>query len=161
MKKVLIIVFAIISIPSFSQDSEGIYRKALIEYNKKVIDNFYNALEQKDGKILGEVFDFNARFFNSYTSNISGDTIEGRAAIVKHLLTLSENFETVKYKKEVLVLDDAAQLMVKLKVDLETKEGQQISNNSLATFRLKNGKITEYVEYSNSPEIATSLLKKN
>ncbi len=66
-------------------------------------------------------------------------------------------YAKVKFITEINVTDNPALLMVKFKTNAQTSDGRQLQSAGLATFELKNGKIIEYTEYNNPPQLAKVL----
>ena len=145
MKKLMILSLLIISMASQAQDNEAKYKKALVDYNKKVISYFYDALERKDYDQLKGIFDFNGRAVYS----IASDTIKGREAIGEQFKASRDAFSKVKYTTEVNVMEDPTMVLVKVKSEFHTSNGMK-QNNAMATFKIKNGKIVEYLEYDSN-----------
>ena len=148
MKNLLIVFLMALSLTTQAQDNETKYRKALIDYNKKVVGYFFEALERKDYNQLKGIFDIDGKV--TYPGLSPQETVAGRENIVAQFESLLNAFSDTKYSTEINVTDDPTLLMVKVKGDLEAHDGTKTKNNYMATFKLKNGKIIEYVEYNNS-----------
>lgn len=150
MKNLLILVLAMLVLPVFSQNKDLIYKKALGDHNKKTIDNFFRALEQKDYQLLKAILDLDGKVISSNSASAEADTISGREAIGLRFEEVYQNFDKIKFEKDVNIMDDPSNLMVKTKGTYHSTNGEEIQTNFLATFKLKNGKIIEYVEYNNT-----------
>jgi ketosteroid isomerase-like protein len=148
MKNLLILFFVALSFSSLAQDNETKYRKALIDYNKKVVGYFFDALERKDYNLLKGIFDIDGKVI--YPGVNQQESVVGRENIVTQFELLMKEFAKTEYSTEINVTDDPTLLMVKVKGDHEKLDGNKEQNNYLATFKLKNGKIVEYMEYNNS-----------
>jgi ketosteroid isomerase-like protein len=149
MKKLIILIAVVLAFPSFSQDNNEIYKKALIEHNKKVVNFFFQALEQKDYTLLKTITDEKGKLvsFNPET-NQSENTI-GREAIGARFEELYKGFSEIQYQKEVNVTEDPSNVVVKYTATLVSMNGDKIKSNALITFKLKDGKIVEFEEFNN------------
>jgi ketosteroid isomerase-like protein len=149
MKKLIILIAAVIAFPSFSQDNNEIYKKALAEHNKKIVNFFFQALEQKDYVLLKTITDQNGQLISSNPENNQPETISGREAIGVRFEKLYEGFTQIQYEKEVNVSEDPSKVMVKYTASLVSPDGGKLKSNALITFKLKDGKIVEFEEFNN------------
>jgi ketosteroid isomerase-like protein len=148
MKKYLVLLFAgMLSLTSFAQDREAQYKTALIAHNKKIVSFFFDALERKDYSQLKNIIDANGKAVYAKT-NTNAETIEGNESIRAGFQSYLDGFSKTDFQTEVIATEDPTLIMVKVKRDLEEVGGSKKETNYLATFKLKDGKIVEYVEYS-------------
>ncbi|HYG40441.1 MAG TPA: ketosteroid isomerase family protein [Cytophagales bacterium] len=149
MKNLLILSLMILSLSANAQDKETTYKNALIDHNKKVIASFYDALERKDYSQLNGIIDFYGKAVYANQSKNVQDTIQGREAIGTQFRSELGAFAKVKYTTKIYESEDPSLVSVKVKGLLTSADGVKTQSNYMATFKLKNGKIVEYVEYDN------------
>jgi ketosteroid isomerase-like protein len=117
--------------------------------NRNVVENFFIALETQHFELLKEVFAENGRQLNPYVPEGFPKSFDGREAIYKQYSSLPQNFGQMKFPREIYATDDPNFFVVKFKGDIEIKAGGKYENDYIATFKLENGKVTEYTEYFN------------
>jgi ketosteroid isomerase-like protein len=147
MKKYLVLFAMMLSLTSFAQDREAQYKTALIAHNKKIVSFFFDALERKDYSQLRNIIDANGKAVYAKT-NTDAETVQGNESIKAVFQSYLHGFSKTDYQTEVLATEDPTLIMVKVKGDLEEVGGAKKATSYLATFKLKDGKIVEYIEYS-------------
>lgn len=147
MKNLLFAFLMILSLFTYAQDGASKYKEALVAHNKKVISSFYDALERKDYGQLKGIIDFYGKAV--YTNENLPDTVKGREAISAQFKSAIDAFSKVKYSVRINETQDPSVITVKVKGQLSNADGEKTLDNHLAQFRLKDGKIVEYIEYAN------------
>jgi ketosteroid isomerase-like protein len=127
---------------------------AIIEANRKVVNNFFVALETQRFDMLKEVFAVNGKQLNPYAPENFPKSFDGAEAIYKQYSGLTANFGTMKFPREIFATEDPNFFFVKFKGEIEIKAGGKYENDYIGTFRLENGQITEYTEYFNQVVMA-------
>jgi uncharacterized protein len=117
--------------------------------NRKVVDNFFVALETQNFELLKEVFAENGRQLNPYVPEGFPKSFDGRDAIYKQYSSLPQNFGQMKFPRTIYATEDPNFFFVKYKGDIEIKAGGKYENDYISTFKLENGKVVEYTEYFN------------
>jgi ketosteroid isomerase-like protein len=117
--------------------------------NRKVVDNFFVALETQNFELLKEVFAENGRQLNPYVPEGFPKSFDGREAIYKQYSSLPQQFGQMKFPRTIYATEDPNFFFVKYKGDIEIKAGGKYENDYLSTFKLENGKVVEYTEYFN------------
>lgn len=126
----------------------------LAETNRKVVDNFFVALEAQKFDILKEVFAKDARQLNPYSPAGFPKSFDGAEAIYKQYSGLAANFGQMKFTRQIFATEDPNFFFVKFKGEIEIKTGGIYENDYLGTFKLANGKVVEYTEYFNQIAMA-------
>ena len=117
--------------------------------NKKVVDNFFVALETQKFELLKEVFAENGKQLNPYSPVGFPKSFDGAEAIYNQYKGLTANFGQMKFPRQIFATEDPNFLFVKFTGEIEIKAGGKYENDYLGTFKLKNGKVIEYTEYFN------------
>lgn len=126
----------------------------LMEQNRKVVDNFFIALETQKFEMLKEVFASNGRQLNPYSPEGFPKSFDGAEVIYKQYSGLTTNFGHMKFPRQIFATEDPNFFFVKFKGEIEIKAGGKYENDYLGTFKLENGKVIEYTEYFNPIEMA-------
>jgi uncharacterized protein len=138
---------------SQSTESETIKNKSmnqsLIESNRKVVDNFFVALETQKFEMLKDVFAENGKQLNPYSPAGFPKSFEGADGIYKQYSGLAANFGKMKFPRQILATEDPNFFFVRFKGEIEIKGGGKYENDYVGTFKLENGKVVEYTEYFN------------
>jgi uncharacterized protein len=121
----------------------------IIAQNKKVVDNFFVALETQEFELLKEVFTENGKQLNPYSPAGFPKSFDGAEAIYKQYKGLTANFGQMKFPRRIYATEDLNFFFVKFKGEIEIKAGGKYENDYLGTFKLENGKVIEYTEYFN------------
>ncbi|GAB3220278.1 nuclear transport factor 2 family protein [Spirosoma arcticum] len=119
------------------------------ERNRKVVDNFFVALETYNFDLLNEVFAQNGRQFNPYVPEGFPKSFDGRAAIHKQYSSLPERFASMKFSRTIYATEDPNFFFAQWRGVIVIKTGGTYENDYIGTFRLKDGLVTEYTEYFN------------
>lgn len=123
--------------------------QSLIESNRKVVDNFFVALETQKFEMLKDVFAENGKQLNPYSPAGFPKSFDGAEGIYKQYSGLTANFGQMKFPRQILATEDPNFFFVKFKGEIEIKAGGKYENDYLGTFKLENGKVVEYIEYFN------------
>ena len=123
--------------------------QSLIESNRKVVDNFFVALETQKFEMLKNVFAENGKQLNPYSPAGFPKSFDGAEGIYKQYSGLTANFGQMKFPRQILATEDPNFFFVKFKGEIEIKAGGKYENDYLGTFKLENGKVVEYTEYFN------------
>jgi ketosteroid isomerase-like protein len=152
MKKYLVLFAMMLSLTSFAQDKEAQYKTALVAHNKKVVSFFFDALERKDYDQLKNIIDANGKAFYASQAGAKSEAVSGNDPIKAQFKAYLDGFSKTDFQTEVIATEDPTLIMVKVRGDLEDASGAKKATSYLATFKLKDGKIVEYTEYSNPVE---------
>lgn len=150
MKHLFIAFLMVLSLSSYAQDKTARYNEALLAHNKKVVEYFFDALERKDYGQLNTIIDFSGSGVWSTQNKDSFDTLKGREAIGAKLRASVDSFYKVRYSTKVNKSADPSVMTVRVKGLLQGADGAKTERNYMAIFKLKDGKILEYIEYNNS-----------
>lgn len=129
-------------------------KEELIEQNRKVVDNFFVALETQKFEMLRDVFAEDGKQLNPYSPEGFPKSFDGVEGIYKQYSGLTANFGQMKFPREIIATEDPDFFLVRFKGEIEIKAGGKYENDYLGTFRLKDGKVTEYTEYFNQVVMA-------
>ncbi|HZH65038.1 MAG TPA: PhzA/PhzB family protein [Flavisolibacter sp.] len=121
----------------------------LFEQNRKVVDNFFVALETQKFEMLKEVFAPDGMQLNPYSLEGFPKSFDGAEGIYKQYSGLTANFGQMKFPRQIFATDDPNFFFVKFRGEIEIRAGGKYENDYLGTFKLQDGKITEYTEYFN------------
>ena len=121
----------------------------LIEQNRKVVDNFFVALETQKFDMLKEVFAPDGKQLNPYSPEGFPKSFDGAEGIYKQYSGLTANFGQMKFPRQIFATEDPNFFFVKFRGEIDIKAGGKYENDYLGTFKLQNGKIIEYTEYFN------------
>jgi ketosteroid isomerase-like protein len=124
-------------------------RAALTEKNKKVVDNFFVALETQQFEMLKKVFAEHGRQINPYSPAGFPKSFDGAEAIYTQYSGLTANFGQMTFPRQIMATEDPDFFFVKFRGEIELKAGGTYANDYLGTFHLENGKVIEYTEYFN------------
>lgn len=125
-----------------------------IERNRKVVDNFFVALETQQFEILKEVFADNGRQLNPYSPDGFPRSFDGAEAIYQQYSGLTAHFGKMKFPRVIYATEDPNFFFVQFKGEIVIKSGGHYKNDYLGTFKLYDGKIIEYTEYFNQVVMA-------
>ena len=128
--------------------------KTLSEANKKVVDQFFVALETQQFEILKDIFAEDGKQLNPYAPEGFPKSFDGAEGIYKQYSGLPANFGQMKFPRTVYTTDDPDFVFVRFRGEIEIKAGGKYENDYLGTFRLEDGKIKEYTEYFNQVVMA-------
>jgi ketosteroid isomerase-like protein len=129
-------------------------RFTLTENNRKVVDNFFVALETQKFEMLKDVFAENGKQLNPYSPAGFPKSFDGAEGIYKQYSGLTANFGQMKFPRQILATEDPNFFFVKFKGEIEIKAGGKYENDYLGTFKLEDGKVVEYAEYFNQVVMA-------
>jgi len=121
----------------------------IVNNNRKVVDDFFVALETQNFDLLKEVFAKDGRQLNPYSPEGFPKSFEGSEGIYKQYSGLAANFGQMKFPRQIFATEDPDFFFVKFKGEIVIKAGGKYENDYLGTFRLENGKVIEYTEYFN------------
>lgn len=121
----------------------------LIESNKKVVDNFFMALETQQFEMLKDVFAPNGKQLNPYAPDGFPKSFDGADGIYSQYAGLTANFGEMKFPRKIYATEDPNFFFVQFKGIIQIKTGGTYENAYLGTFRLNGGKVIEYTEYFN------------
>jgi len=122
-------------------------RTELVEQNRKIVDNFFIALETQKFEILKEVFAKNGKQLNSPEG--FPKSFDGSETIYNQYSGLTANFGQMKFPRQIFATEDPNFFFVKFKGEIVIKAGGKYENDYLGTFKLENGQVIEYTEYFN------------
>lgn len=134
-----------------SKKMEGLI---LLENNRKLVDNFFIALESQKFEKLKEVFAENGKQLNPYSPEGFPKNFDGAESIYKHYSGLTSKFGRMKFPRQIFATEDPGFFFVKFREEFEVKAGGNYENDCLGTFRVENGKVVEYTEYFNQVAVA-------
>jgi ketosteroid isomerase-like protein len=126
----------------------------ITERNRKVVDNFFVALETRRFELLKEVFAEKGTQLNPYAPAAFPKSFEGAKTIYQQYRRLVTNFGQMKFPIRIYATEDPDFFFVTFKGEIEIKAGGKYENDYLGTFQLENGKVTEYREYFNQVVMA-------
>lgn len=121
----------------------------LARQNKQVVDRFYAAVETQHFEVIKEVFAPTAQQLLPYAPAGFPTRLDGLEAIYKQFSGLATYFSQLKFPRQLLATEDPNFIFVKFTGDMTLKSGGKYENDYVGTFRLRDGKIVEYVEYFN------------
>lgn len=121
----------------------------IIEKNRKVVDNFFIALETQKFEMLKEVFAENGKQLNPYAPEGFPKSFEGSESIYKQYSGLTNTFGQMKFPRQIFTTEDPNFFFVKFRGKIEIKAGGKYENDYIGTFKLENSKVVEYTEYFN------------
>jgi ketosteroid isomerase-like protein len=124
------------------------------EQHRKVVDNFFAALETPQFELLKTIFAENGRQLNPYAPEGFPKSFDGVEAIYHQYSGLAANFGQMRFPRQIFATEDPNFFFVLFKGKIDIKAGGTYENDYLGTFRLENGKITEYTEYFNQVVMA-------
>ncbi|AYD48338.1 nuclear transport factor 2 family protein [Arachidicoccus soli] len=124
-------------------------KKLLKEQNRKMVDNFFVALETQKFEWLKELFAINGKQLNPYSPEGFPKSFDGAEGIYKQYSGLAKTFGEMRFPREIFATDDPCFFFVKFRGEIEIKTGGKYKNDYLGTFKMKEGKIIEYTEYFN------------
>jgi ketosteroid isomerase-like protein len=119
------------------------------EQNRKVVDNFFTALETPQFELLKTIFAENGRQLNPYAPEGFPESFDGSEDIYRQYSGLTANFGQMRFPRQIFATEDPNFFFVLFKGKIEINAGGTYENDYLGTFRLENGKIREYTEYFN------------
>ncbi|GAA4468384.1 hypothetical protein GCM10023093_25880 [Nemorincola caseinilytica] len=141
------------SIAAFGQNSKTLktatMNQSLIEQNRKVVDNFFVALETQKFEILKEIFAEDGKQLNPYSPTGVPKSFDGASGVYTQYSGLTANFGNMRFPRQIFATEDPNFFFVKFRGEIEIKNGGKYENDYIGTFKLKNGKIVEYTEYFN------------
>jgi ketosteroid isomerase-like protein len=129
-------------------------RLTLTESNRKVVDNFFVALETQKFEMLKEVFAEKGKQLNPYSPAGFPKSFDGAEGIYKQYSGLTANFGQMKFPRQIFATEDPNFFFVKFRGEIEIKAGGKYENDYLGTFKLEKGKVVEYTEYFNQVVMA-------
>jgi ketosteroid isomerase-like protein len=152
-KTIIIVLMLTAAIAGYTQTSDNkkkmTVKHSLIETNRKVVDNFFVALETQKFEMLKNVFAVNGRQLNPYSPEGFPKSFDGVENIYRQYSSLTNNFGQMKFPRKIFATEDPNFFFVKFTGDIEIKAGGRYQNEYLGTFKLTNGKVVEYTEYFN------------
>ena len=118
--------------------------------NKKLMQEIFAGLANRNGTLLVERMSDDFRWINIGTNKWSG-MFDGKAAVLRDLLAplraaLVERSRTVAHR----FIADGDYVIVEARGDNVTKAGKPYNNEYCFMFRLSDGKIKEVKEYSDT-----------
>lgn len=137
-----------------SEVSKKMQRLEIIEKHRKVVDNFFIALETQKFEMLKEIFAENGKQLNPYSPEGFPKSFEGSESIYKQYSGLTNNFGQMKFPRQIFATEDPNFFFVKFRGEIEIKAGGKYENDYIGTFKLENGKVVEYIEYFNQVVMA-------
>lgn len=126
----------------------------ITEQNRKIVENFFVALETQKIEMLKEVFAENGIQLNPYSPDGFPKSFDGAEGIYKQYSGLTANFGQMKFPRQIFATEDPNFFFVKFRGEIEIKAGGKYENDYLGTFKLENGKVVEYTEYFNQVVMA-------
>lgn len=117
--------------------------------NRQVVESFYVALETQQFDKLRDIFAPDGRQINAFVPEGFPKSFEGAAEITKQYSALPKLFGQIRFARTIHATDDPNYFFVEAKGDIDLKAGGKYQNTYLDTFRLRDGRITEYTEYLN------------
>lgn len=162
MKKLIIIAIAVIGFTACTDNkssnnnnqNEIKMKSEITEQNRKVVDNFFVALETQKFEMLKEVFAENGKQLNPYSPEGFPKSFDGAEGIYKQYSGLTANFGQMKFPRQIFATEDPNFFFVKFRGEIEIKAGGKYENDYLGTFKLESGKVIEYTEYFNQVVMA-------
>jgi len=115
--------------------------------NKKVVDTFFVALETQQFELLKDIFASDGKQLNPYAPEGFPKSFDGAEGVYRQYSGLTANFGKMTFPRTIYATEDPDFFFVQFKGEIEIKAGGKYENDYLGTFRLKEGKITEYTEY--------------
>jgi ketosteroid isomerase-like protein len=121
----------------------------LIERNRKIVDSFFVALETARFEMLKVIFAEDGRQLNPYSPPGFPASFDGADGIYKQYSGLTGTFGQMRFPREIFATEDPNFFFVRFRGEIEIRTGGKYENDYLGTFKLKDDKIIEYVEYFN------------
>lgn len=118
--------------------------------NRAAVEGFFQALETQSFDRLRQLFAPNGRQLNPYVPKGFPPSFDGAAAIHKQYSSLPQNFGAMRFPRTIYATEDPGFFFVVFKGDIEIKAGGRYQNDYLGTFKVDQGRITEYTEYFNT-----------
>jgi ketosteroid isomerase-like protein len=122
--------------------------------NKTVVDTFFVALETQQFELLKDIFAPDGKELNPYAPEGFPKSFDGAEGVCRQYSGLTANFGKMTFPRTIYATEDPDFFFVQFKGEIEIKAGGKYENDYLGTFRLKDGKITEYTEYFNQAVMA-------
>jgi len=135
------------NLPSIATERMAGHRQT--EQNRKVVDDFFSALETQQFDLLKTIFAENGRQLNPYAPDGFPKSFDGAEAIYSQYSGLTANFGQMRFPRQIFATEDPNFFFVLFKGKIDIKTGGAYENDYLGTFRLQNGRIIEYTEYFN------------
>lgn len=117
--------------------------------NKQVVERFFAAVEAQHFAVIKEVFAPTAQQLLPYAPAGFPTRLDGAEAIYQQFSGLTAYFGQLRFPRQILATEDPDVIFVNFTGDLTLKSGGKYENTYVGTFRLREGKIVEYVEYFN------------
>lgn len=122
--------------------------------NRKIVNDFFVALETQQFDILKEIFAENGRQLNPFSPEGFPKSFDGAEGIYKQYSGLTAHFGQMKFPRQIFATEDPDFFFVQFKGEIGIKAGGTYENDYIGTFKLKDGKIIEYTEYFNQVVMA-------
>jgi len=122
--------------------------------NKTVVDTFFVALETQQFDLLKNIFASDGKQLNPYAPEGFPKSFDGAEGIYKQYSGLTANFGKMIFPRKIYATEDPDFFFVQFRGEIEIKAGGKYENEYLGTFRFKDGKIVEYMEYFNQAVMA-------
>ena len=123
--------------------------QSLVENNRKVVDNFFVALESQQFEMLKDVFAENGKQLNPFAPPGFPESFDGAEGIYKQYSGLTATFGNMKFPRHIYATEDPNFFFVKFRGEIDILAGGKYENDYIGTFRLEDGKVVEYTEYFN------------
>jgi ketosteroid isomerase-like protein len=118
------------------------------EHNVGVARKFFELMHRKEIDAWGELWAENGRIIVFYPPDGFGNSIDGKAEILKAFRVLFGNFES--FDTEITGIYPAADsdaLVVEYRPRAVIAGGTEYTNSNIAVFRFENGLISAYHDY--------------
>ena len=117
---------------------------------KAVIEQFYRVQESKDLDAFVETLHDDIILYTPYAPSSFPSKTEGKQGVLEIWKNLFDNFgELLIPQYKVYQTDEEGYYMATWEVDIETPTGKRYQSSNIGTYRMKDGKIIEYVEFFN------------
>ena len=126
--------------------------------DKEVIETFYRVQENKDLEAFSKTLHEDIILYTPYAPSSFPSKTEGKQGVLDIWNNLFENFgELLIPEVNIYQTEEEGLYMATWKVDIETPTGKRYQSDNIGTYRMKNGKIIEYIEYFNPLRFAKAI----
>ena len=109
-----------------SNQAELKKKSDITEQNRKVVNNFFVALETQKFEMLKEIFSENGRQLNPYSPKGFPNSFDGAEGIYKQYSGLSGNFGQMRFPRQIFATEDPNFFFVKFRGEIEIKAGENM-----------------------------------
>lgn len=119
------------------------------EQNARVVEEFFAALEAMDVERFLAVWAEDGVQVMPFSPPGFPQRLEGREAIRNQYRSLPENYRSMRFPREIVAMEDPDRFLVRYTGEIELKSGGRYDNTYVGLMTLRDGRVTEFVEYFN------------